>query len=203
MTDVPNLPGVPALPSFSAIDVVLLVEDLVSFLFGITTAPQWGIFLDGVPVIVADNTISFEYRQDFPVSDYPVEGGGFQSYDKVQLPGDIRMQFSAGGSIANRQAFLESIENEINTTDLYDVLTPEQVYLSYNFTHRDIRKRTAQDGAGLIVVDLWLTEIRESTTATFTNTQQPGDAGKQNTGNVQAQTPTNDFSSRFNGQPVQ
>lgn len=196
MPNVPNVPGVPPLSSYIPNSIALLTQDLISFLIG-GTAQQWGIFLDGESVIAADNTISFEYKQDFPVSDYRVEQGGFQSYDKVQLPGDIRMRFSCGGSVSDRQDFLASIDAVMNTTDLYDVLTPEEVYLSYNFVHRDINKRTASNGVGLVVVDLWLTEIRESSTATFSNTQQPGDAGKQNTGNVQPQAPSTAVQQNF------
>lgn len=186
MADIPNVPGVPPLASYGTNAIVLLTQDLAAVLIG-NLEQQWGIFRDGIPVIIADSTISFEFRQDFPISDYPVEAGGFQNYDKVQLPAEIRVRLSAGESIANRQAFLSSIDTVINTTDLYDVLTPEATYLGYNFTHRDFRRR-AENGVGLIVVDLWLTEIRETSTATFANTQQPSEAGKQSVGNVQPQT---------------
>lgn len=185
MPDIPNVPGVPPLSSYGPNNITLLIADLVSFLIG-SSAPQWGIYQDGEPVIDADSTVSFEFKQDFPVSDYPVEDGGFQSYDKVQLPSEIRVRVSSGGSVANRQALLTSIASVMNTTELYDVLTPEAVYLGYNFTHMDFKRD--QMRAGLLVVDLWLTEIRVTSTATFTNTQQPAEAGQQNTGNVQPQT---------------
>lgn len=184
MPNIPNVPGVPSLTSYLASAVTLLVADTIGLISSILFGPQWGIFLNGVPVLVADSTVSFEFRQDFPISDYPTEQGGFQSYNKVQLPADIRMRVAAGGSEFKRQAFLDSIDRVINTTDLYDVVTPEKVYLSYCFTHRDFR-RSATNGVGLIIVDLWLTEVRVSSAATFTNTQQPGNAGAQALGNVQ------------------
>lgn len=193
MANVPHVPGVPALPSYSSGVISLLTRDLVSLLLG-GIGIQWGIFRSGIPVIFADSTVSFELKQDFPISDYPVEDGGFQSYDKVQLPTDIRIRMATGGSVARRQAFLATIEAVMNTTDLYDVLTPETVYLGYNFVHRDFR-RTAQNGLGLIVVDLWLTEVRVTSTATFTNTKQPGDAGSQSIGHVQPQVIGDDLSS--------
>jgi hypothetical protein len=189
MPDIPDVPGVPALSSYAASAGVLLVGDLLSDLTGIAP-PQWGVFLDGEPVILADNQVSFEIRQDFPISDYPVEQGGFQSYDKVQLPIEIRVSFSAGGSESDRQAFLQSIQAVINTTDLYDVVTPEQTFMSFCFKHWDLR-RTADKGVGLIVADLWLEEIRVTSTATTSlqNTQQPGEAGQVGTGSVPASTP--------------
>lgn len=187
MPIVPNVPGVPSLSSYATGAIALLVSDAVSFALS-AAIPRWGIFRNGVAVIASTNTISFEMRQDFPISDYPVEKGAFQSYNKVQLPGDIRVSVSRGGSETERQQFLKSIDAVINTTDLYDVVTPEQVYTNYNFSHRDVR-RAAKGGVGLITVDLWLTEIRESSTASFQNTQQPGIAGQQGVGNMQATTP--------------
>jgi hypothetical protein len=187
MPNIPNVPGVPPLDSFLPEPLALLVQDVVSALLGI--APQWGVFLDGVPVIEADSTVDFEFKQDFPISTYPVEQGGFQSYDKVQLPAEIRVRYAAGGTEANRQSFLVSIDSNINTTTLYDVVTPEAVYLSYCFTHRDFARR-AKNGVGLIIVDLWLEEIRETSAATFTNTQSPAVAGQSGQGNVQPQTPS-------------
>lgn len=185
MPNVPNVPGVPALLSYSPFSVVLLVQDVARAVLG-PFVTRWGIFLNGVPVLAADNQISFEYLQDFPISDYPVEKGGFQSYNKVQLPGDIRVSFSAGGSEENRQAFLASVDAVMNTISLYDVVTPEKIFLGYNFTHRNFR-RTAQRGVGLIVVELRLTEVRPVVTTTFTSTQQPGIAGRQGAGAVEPQ----------------
>lgn len=188
MPAVPNVLGVPRLSSYSIGDAVLLVADgILASLF--SSSPSWGIFRNGLPVIDSDSTVSFELKQDFPISDYPVEKGGFQSYNKVQLPTDIRVSVAGGGSDASRQVFLASIDAVMNTTDVYDVVTPEKVYTGYNFSHRDFR-RTAHNGVGLITVDLWLIEIRATATANFQSTQQPGVAGQQGLGNVQPETTT-------------
>jgi len=72
--------GLPDLPAgvnvFS--DVVLLVADAVSLFFGVT--PQWGIFLDGEPVVVADNVVAFGFKKSARISKYPQEQGAFASY---------------------------------------------------------------------------------------------------------------------------
>ena len=184
MANIPKVPGVPNLTSYALNPVVLLVADLIRTVFG-RPAP-WGIFLNGASVIAFDSTVAFDLRQDNPISDYPVEEGGFQSYDKVQLPTEIRLRLACGGSVTKRQTFLQTIESVMNTVDLYDIVTPEMVYLGYNFTHRDFRRK-ADQGNGLIIADLWLTEVRETQQATFSNTQQPSIAGQQNIGNVQPQ----------------
>jgi hypothetical protein len=188
MPDVPNLPGVPALTSFSAAVIALLTADLVPPIVG-AAAPRWGVFLDGVNVIDAESVIDFELKQDNPISTYPVEQGAFVSYDKVQMPTEIRVRFAQGGSLTDRQNFLDSIDAVMNTTDLYDVVTPEATYLSYNFIHRDFR-RTSKAGLGLIVVDLWLEEVRVTSAATFTNTQSPTVSGQQGNGTAQPSAPS-------------
>ncbi len=129
--------------------------------------------------------VDFEYKQDWTLSEYQVEQGAFQSYDKVQLPFDVRMRVAAGGSEANRASLLTTVEGIANSIELYNVATPEEFYLNCNVSHYDY-KRTAINGVGLLVVDIWLTEIRVTSTSSFSNTQTPGTAGQQALGNVQA-----------------
>ena len=198
MPFIPDLPGVPPLSSFAPPGIfTVLAGDAISALLGFLL-PQWGIFLDGVPVLVYDSQISFEFRQDFPISTYPVEQGSFQSYDKVQLPSEIRVRLSAGGSVFNRQAFLATIDLAMSTTLTYDVVTPEKVFLNYNFTHRDL-VRTADQGVGLIVVDLWLTEIIQTASALFQNTQLPGQAGQFGSGYASPTPPSSSVSDGVSG----
>ena len=188
MPDIPQVPGVPALADYSANNIVLLVADIVSAINGFI-GPSWGVFLDGAQAFPYDSVVDFDYKQDWPVSDYPVEDGGFQSYDKVQLPFDVRVRVASGGTELDRQALLTSVIDAANTLDLYDVVTPEQTYSSCNITHVDFR-RQSHNGVGLIIVDIWFVEIRQSATSNFSNTQSPGTAGQVNTGNVSPQAPS-------------
>jgi hypothetical protein len=188
MPNVPNLPGVPQLVDYITNQVVFLAEDIFSDIFGFL-GPEWGIFLDGVPALPYNAVIDFDYKQDWPVSDYPVEDGGFQSYDKVQLPFDIRIRVASGGSDLERQALLDAIEDAANTLDLFDVVTPEKTYSSCNITHYDYR-RASHAGVGVIVLDIWLVEIRITSTSTFSSTKNPTTSGQQNTGAVTTQPPS-------------
>lgn len=195
MPDVPNLPGVPPLPSYAAAGAGLLLTgdvDAVSFFAG----PQWGIFLDGAQAFPYNSIVDFDYKQDFPVSDYPVEDGGFLSYDKVQLPFDVRVRVASGPTEQDRQDLLVAAKAAANTLDLYDVVTPEDTYSSCNITHVDW-KRTSVSGVGLVVVDFWFVEIRQTATSTFSSTQTPAVAGQQNTGSVAPQSPDPSLSSRI------
>lgn len=199
--DVPNVPGVPPLNSYGVSNIVLLTADAASILLGITVAPQWGIYLNGDPVLSYDNQMFFSYTQDWKISTYPVEEGSFQSYDKVQLPSEIRCRFSAGGSAINRQEMLASIDAVMSDTNLYDVVTPENVYLNYNFSHRDYDRDAEK--AGMVVIDIWLIEIIQTATEQYQDTASPSVAGQQSSGSVSAQTPNATVQQGFDAMGVQ
>lgn len=183
-----DLNGVPVIASSIASSLGLgslasSVNSASSLFTSITGASLTG---SGPNIFDLFSVVDFEYKQDWSVSDYQVEQGGFQSYDKVQLPFDIRMRIAAGGPESNRQALLDKIDTIANDTNLYNVFTPEEVFSGCNVTHFDY-KRTATNGVGLIIVDIWLVEIRVTSTAQFSNTQQPSGASAYSVGNVQAQ----------------
>lgn len=184
-----NIPGLPAGVSSAATAALsLLTGDTSSLLSGLFGDQQWGIYLSGVPVVLADNCIAVNYRQSWQVSDYPVEKGAFESYDKVAIPFDAMVRMSAGGSSANREAFLASIDAIAGTLLLFDVVTPEKVYTSCTITRQGF-SRSAARGATLVTVDLALTEVRETATSTFDQTQDPSSASQTNSGPAQATDP--------------
>ena len=187
---VPNVLGVPPLTSYSpAASLVFLTADLVLSLVGFLFPVQWGIFLNGLPIIDADSVVSFEYKQEWTVSDFPLEQGAFQSYDKVQVPFDVRVRYATGGSQVDRQSFLDSIQAIAGSLLLFDVVTPEAIYNSVNITHWDYR-RTSTNGVGLLVVDIWCVEVRVTAVTAFSNTNQPAGASPQPGGLVQPQPPS-------------
>jgi hypothetical protein len=187
---VPNVPGVPPLlrnPLQQIPQLRLLIGDAP----GIITDPaaiRWGIFLDGNSVIEAESVASFEYRQEWTISNYPVEEGAFQSYDKVATPFDVRLRFSQGGSEEDRFIMLSSVEDVVNSLSLYDAVTPERTYQSVNFMHYDY-KRTNENGAGMLIVEMWGTEIRVTGKAAFSNTASPSGTAAVNAGVVQTSGP--------------
>lgn len=195
----------------------LLTEDAVGLLLGANSGPQWGIYLNGAPVIqpalIAGQTapsfspvsvvapliggpnvspvfasfVDFEYAQEWPLSTYQQEQGAFQAYDKVTLPWDVKVHLACGGSPSTRQAFLSTVLAIANSFSLYDILTPEMTFPSCNVSHISW-PRSANSGVSLIVVDIWFKEIPVTATASFTNTQNPSDSSQQALGNQQAQT---------------
>jgi hypothetical protein len=201
MADLPA--GVPSLlpgqgASFAAVASLLTADSFIGY--GPGANPQWGIFLNGVPVVVADTVTTFGYQQDWAVSDYPIEGGGFESYDKVNTPFRVNIEFASGGSLANREALLASVAAIGDTLTLYEAVTPEAVYISVNVEHYAY-KRMASNGLGLMVVTVGLLEIRVQNVNNFQNTAQPSGFAASPAGNVQStmlpaitvQPPTNGF----------
>lgn len=178
--------GLPSLP-FGInvfIPVPRLVSDILSFLTGFGSS-QWGIFQDGEQVLTADSVNALGYKQDWSLSNYPVEEGAFESYDKVNTPFDVRVRLMSGGSEENRQFLLDGIDAIAGDLELYDVVTPEKVYESCNIAGYDYR-RTAENGAGMIMLDIHLVEVRVTAAAAFSNTQEPSSQGQVNGGTVQA-----------------
>lgn len=158
-TVIPDVEGVPPLLNNfpPAAPALLLADAVLSSEF--SAAQGWGVYLGGVPVVEFKSFLGIDFRQGWAISDYPVENGAFESYDKVDLPYDARVRFASGGSAQERTALLESVHSIAETLQFYDVVTPEVVYLNCNVQHYDYR-RSNTNGAGMITIELWLLEIR-------------------------------------------
>lgn len=211
---VPNAPGVPPMVRVQqALDVVTIIASDAAQLAHAFGPPKWGIFNQyGALLLQADSIVAVDYRREYRISDYPVEQGGFGSYDKVQLPADVRVTMAVsgkgtvlsnlltGGALGaiitgndnaanNRAQVLNTLEAAAATLDFVTVITPEQTYSGMNIVHHDYR-REARQGATLITVDVWLREVRVTATSAFTQTQSASGANPQANGNVQASSPS-------------
>lgn len=189
--NVPNVPGVPSVPrSGQAVvgDIVLLTADAkIAMQQG--QSPKWGIFLNGVNALNPDSIVGFEYKDESKVASFPIENGGFASYDKVDVPWDIRVEMTKGGTLASRSQFLKTLKAAKQSLNLYTVVTPEISIPSGNITHFDYR-RTEKSGVTLMTFSVWLQEIRTAGTPAFTSTASPNGASPQNGGTVQPTAPT-------------
>lgn len=216
--NVPKLPGVPQLPrslNFPAapppvVGIALALGRLWQALF---SQPAWAVYKqaevapetndDGVetvtviadrqPVIKPDSFLDFGYRNEYTVSDYPVQDGGFASYDKVANPFEIVLRMTKGGSQQERKTFLDACDAIQGTLDLYDILTPEKTYLGVNVLRFELVRKGNRGAYFFAEVDMYFREIRTvtatySTTAVTTeNAQNPSAEPATNTGTVQGQ----------------
>lgn len=187
--DVPAYPGVPPLPGAMPPPPGSLLTADAPGVAQVTEAPLWGIFLDGVPVVIADSVVSFDYDKEYRVAGFPIERGAFANYNKVELPYNERIVFAKGGTDADRAAFLENLAAVTASLALYDVWTPDATYLNANITRYNF-SRTNRNGVTLILADVMIQEIRTATETTFINTASPSGVREQSGGSVQARPPS-------------
>jgi hypothetical protein len=163
-------------------NAALVVADGIQIL-GLFAGPEWGIFdANGQALIVGDSVVAFDQRAESRISKYPLEQGGFESYNKVQVPFDIKFTFTKGGTVAERTAFIASCDAALKSLDLLAGITPEVAYGPINVVHYDMR-RDERHGVTLITVDVWCEQVRLAPPLLFSNTQSF-------TGEVNVGTPT-------------
>lgn len=225
MANVPNVPGVPALASGLAIQALALLGADAPGLAASFGPPQWGLFLNGQPVVTAQSVAAFGFRKSFAVLSYPIEQGNFETYNKVERPSDTRISFATGGSVADKQALLDSIDAAVSSLQLFDAITPEAIYPSVSATDYSYDRRSVR-GLGLLTVDVICKQVRLTAQTAFTAAstdattqasspsvvtrssdlaapiaapQDPGAAPQTNDGNVQPVTPSAAQISAFSG----
>jgi hypothetical protein len=205
--------GVPALLSGQGASFLpppqLLLGDALHAL-GINLFSQWGIFdQSGNPVILGDTVVAFEHDPEARITNFPVEGGGFESYNKTQVPFDVMFSFTKGGSVAARAEFLASIDAALASLDLLVGITPEKSYNDINVKRAPL-VRTSQSGVTLLTVNVYCQQVRVSVPATLSSTpttplsldnaQNPEAASPTNDGTVQGLSPISQTNTQATGQ---
>lgn len=191
--DVPIAPGVP--PVLRLLDQFEQPEPQLqsdSAEIDRLAASQWGIFTQGGrPIVNADNVASVEDGVEYRVADYPLEEGGYESYNKVATPREIRVAMSKGGTISDRQQFLSTLRTLEGDLEMYNVVTPEETFIDMNIT--GVRKsRTQANGASMLTVEVMLQEIRITATAEVSASKEPSGADDVNDGSVQTKDETSE-----------
>lgn len=192
--DVPALPGVPPVfrgPLNPAGTSSRPPPALTADSLGSTpVAAAWGLYnVDGTVALKVDSIVTLEPSREYRISDYPVERGGFASYNKVALPGELRVAVTKGGSDADRNAFLTALDVLVATRDLLNVVTPDTAFTDVNLVHYDYH-RASDGGATLLRVELHFVEVRQSAKSKFSDSKAPSGADLKNDGPVQTAVPT-------------
>lgn len=181
--DVPDLEGVPQIPRSpkfppAASAVLGIVQGALWRAVQIGT--QWGVFdANGRPLAdprrfqgltgealnaLGGTTVStgaLDYSKETRVSDFPVEGGSFVTYNKVELPASPAVILCMGGSENDRKRFLDAIDAATKSLDLYTIVTPEVNYIGYVIERYNYQRRSIK-GANLLIVELSLREVRQA-----------------------------------------
>lgn len=168
---------------------------------GASSAAQWGIFdANGNQVIEPDSVVALDWSGSFHVISYPIEQGNFESYNKVQQPFQPRVVMRKGGSVSDRQSFINTLETIRASLDLYTVITPEHSYQSTNITDVTYSRR-ADAGATVIEATITLQEINVTASSAFTNVQDPKSQDANKGGTVGTTAPTSAQASAAAGGP--
>lgn len=195
--NVPSLPGVPNLPRLpgggsalgiaGAVGAVLLLRNRRA-----DVSPSKWLIQDstGRSLLEPDSVIGFDYRGESRISTFPIEQGGFASYNKVTQPFDIHMAMTCSGhGPMKRDAFLAKLAELKDAVTLLTITTPDAVYKNVNLVQFDYR-RTSRSGVSLLCVDVGLMEVRETAKVTYSKVARAADASAVHNGTVQALQPT-------------
>ncbi len=208
---VPKLPGVPQLARAATFVDLILPALGKSAPAGVLwkasqSQPTWGILdINGVPVLVPDSFLAFDNRNEWKVSDFPVQQGSFASYNKVQIPFEITLRMTKGGSLSDREQFLNVLDDIAGDTNLYNILTPERTYLNVNITRTEVTRRGPQGAYFLAEVDIYFRQIRQVSaqysagSVPTANAQNPPAVPAVNQGLVQSTSLAASALSKFNG----
>lgn len=195
--NVPNVSGVPqVLRQFPAAPPAILgtAAGIAQLLRSFTSKSVWGVFrttsdtstttVHGKAVVTPDSIVDFGYQKEWNITSAPTQNGGFVDYNRVTTPYEAHLRMTKGGAEKDRTAFLKQIDDLAVGTQLYDIFTPEKVYLRCSFTRVEVSRRGEKGAYWLSEVDLYFREIRIVTSQyTTTMIADPVDASAANVQN--------------------
>jgi|SRR5579863_2372715 len=215
--NVPQLPGVPQLVRsllFPPSPLPTIGTEASGNLWASSNAlPTWGVFQmvndttdngDGtttttpnfVQVLDPDNVLNFTRRAEWRLPDFPLQDGGFSSYNKVTIPFELSVRMTKGGSLSDRTDFLATLEDIEGDLNLYSIVTPEVTYVDVNILRSELTRRGSEGAFYLTEVDVFFREINQvqaqystasDAAADTSNSQNSAAVPPVNQGNVQAQ----------------
>jgi len=144
--------------------------------------PTWSLQSEGGVVVVNfDVFIGMEFRGVNSVATEPIEEGGFAAYNKQETPKELAVTLAATKPYDEQQHTLNMLEGLAHKLEKISLITPSAEYKNLNLEGYTYARKD-DNGAGMLVVDLKLVEIREvEVKKTVTASQKPPkSAGKQN-----------------------
>ena len=159
----------------------------------------YGIYdpVTGEPVLDYDSFVNCHIEGKMVVSDFPVEQGGFATYNKVNKPMTLKVRIAVAEGGDRRHKLLLALDKLMKSTQLMNVVAKDATYL--NQTLEDYSYlRDVKNGTG-ILIDLKFTEVRQITPA-YTNAKIPGGRSSKNSGVVSPINPA--VASTLNVEPM-
>lgn len=131
--------------------------------------------------------IEFTQEKSSRLPDEPIEKGSFATYNRVIEPRSITCRLAVKGKAADLQNAIDRLTTLCENDEKITLTTPEQSYPNMMLESFDYR-RDAQNGRGVLYVDLRLKEIREvasqQTTTAVEEAEEPIDAEDAEDGSV-------------------
>lgn len=126
---------------------------------------MWGVYgaADNQPVFDIDSCVSVKIGNNAKVSGFPVEEGAFASYNKVGTPMQPKIVVAVGGQTRIAK-FLDAVATELDSINLYNIVTPEASYYNLTLEKYDY-SRTQKAGKNLIHAELTFMEVIQVSTA--------------------------------------
>lgn len=173
-------------------------------------APVWTLQDEGGGTAVNfDVFLSMDFAGQNSVAHEPIEQGGFASYNKQESPKEITVELACTKMYFSQQPVLETLDKLAHGVQKLSLVTPSSEYKNLNLEGYSYR-RTEDAGAGMLVVELKLVEIREveikkKTTASespksqnskpIEKSKNPSNTSKAKTGRTQAKKPASQSTS--------
>lgn len=157
----------------------------------INTGSEWAVVARNKRLSVQfDGIMDLDVKNESKVLTSPIEKSSFAAYNKVETPLDVVITGASQQDGTTQSAILDALNKLVSGAELVDIVTPAAVYLKMTLESYSY-KRTATDGASLLVVELHAIEVREVETMRVTKTKRASSAKTQKTGQTQTKKPSN------------
>lgn len=157
----------------------------------INTGSEWAVVARNKGLSVQfDGIMDIDVKNESKVLTSPIEKSSFAAYNKVETPLDVVITGASQQDGATQSAILNALNKLVSGAELVDIVTPTAVYFKMTLESYSY-KRTATDGASLLVVELHAIEVREVETTRVTKTKRASSAKTQKTGQTQTKKPSN------------
>lgn len=160
--------GIPGFPILKSGQIPAPITSVLSSAIGslwsaLFPGDKWGIFEAGSETarVEVDSIVEMGINGSAEASTYKVEAGSFISYNKVRNPTAMLIRVTKEGTAAQRAYITEWLAANAELPTQFDIVMPEKRYNGYTLVEYRIL-RGAASGAGMIVADLMVQEVRET-----------------------------------------
>ncbi len=143
-------------------DTLLADPSLFPGLLGVAVQSVGGLLPGNLIGSATLSTGSLDYSKEMKISDFPIERGGFASYNKVEMPANPMMVLYFSGTETERKKFIDTIDAATKSLELFAIVTPEVNYIGYSM-ERYAYRRANNQGAYMYIIEVLLKEVREVT----------------------------------------